>query len=183
MDDVYVVPPSGSADLNLSAAIRRRREALESTQEDTAHAAELTVGTFGRIERGLINPTWTTIKRIARALDTTVAQLASIAEVGRVLGEIPERESVLDPHGRTVHLTPSRWNHILIGHPHLFPYLDDLLRAIQAPTAHIEDARPGQDWFYLRGIGPSAWLKVVVTYDRDTAIGIVKTAFPRRDLP
>ncbi len=70
-------------------------------------------------------------------------------------------ENVIDPLGRTVHLTADRWEHIIDGHPYMTPCRADVLRAVHTPTERIEQARPGQDWFYLRGAGPSRWLKVV----------------------
>lgn len=176
------MPPSGSADQVLAAALRLRREARGVTQEAVAHAAGVTVGTFGQIERGHVNPTWMTVKQIAKALDISLAELAMLTEVNRVLGGIAETESVRDPLKRTVHLSTDRWHHILAGHPEMFPYLDDVLRAIASPTVHIEQARPGQDWFYLEGIGPSDWIKVVVAYDEKSS-GTVKTAFAKGDAP
>lgn len=74
------MPPSESADLALAAAIRQRREAQESSQETIAQDAGITVGTIGLIERGMTNPTWTTVKRIAAALDITISELAANAE-------------------------------------------------------------------------------------------------------
>jgi transcriptional regulator with XRE-family HTH domain len=67
------------ADLALAAAIRGTREAGGWTQEDVAHGAGLTVGSYARIERGQANPAWTTVKRIAGALDTTTVDLAASA--------------------------------------------------------------------------------------------------------
>jgi DNA-binding XRE family transcriptional regulator len=74
------VPPSESADLALAAAIRSRREAQAASQETVAYQAGITVGTIGLIERGATNPTWTTVKRIAKALGLTVSELAANAE-------------------------------------------------------------------------------------------------------
>jgi DNA-binding XRE family transcriptional regulator len=74
------VPPRGSANQALATAIRGRREAQATSQEEAAHRARLTTGTFGLIERGKTNPTWTTVEQIAAALDLTVAELATIAE-------------------------------------------------------------------------------------------------------
>jgi transcriptional regulator with XRE-family HTH domain len=173
---------SQSIDQVLASALRLRREARGATQEEIAYAAGVTVGTFGQIERGQVNPRWMTVKRIAKALDTPLAELAMLTEVNRVLGGIAETETVRDPLQRTVHLRTDRWHHILAGHPEMFPYLDDVLRAIEAPTKHIGLARPGQDWFYLEGIGPSDWLKVVVAYDEDS-VGSIRTAFARGTTP
>jgi transcriptional regulator with XRE-family HTH domain len=50
------------------------------TQEDLAHRAGLTVAAFARIERGHANPTWTTVRRIAVALDISLAALAEAVE-------------------------------------------------------------------------------------------------------
>jgi transcriptional regulator with XRE-family HTH domain len=74
------VPPSEPADLALAAAIRRLRETQTWSQEALAHQAGVTVGTVGLIERGTTNPTWTTVKRIAVALDITISELAAKAE-------------------------------------------------------------------------------------------------------
>jgi transcriptional regulator with XRE-family HTH domain len=42
--------------------------------------AGLTVAAFARIERGHANPTWTTVRRIAAALDVILARLAEAVE-------------------------------------------------------------------------------------------------------
>lgn len=90
--------------------------------------------------------------------------------------------SAIDPLGRTVHLTAERWEHVVDGHPYMAPYMADVVRAIEAPTDRIASLRPGQDWFYLEGAGPSRWLKVVVAFDEES-VGSVRTAFPRRSKP
>ncbi len=90
--------------------------------------------------------------------------------------------SAVDPLGRTVHLTVDRWEHIIDGHPYMAPYQADMLRAVRAPTEHMVQPRPGQDWFYLEDAGPSRWLKVVVAFDEESN-GSVRTAFPRRRKP
>jgi hypothetical protein len=93
-----------------------------------------------------------------------------------------ETETMLDPQGRTVRLTPRRWDHIVYGHPRLLPHRADVIRAVTAPTEWLEEPRPGQAWYYLSGVGPSKWLKVVVAYD-EKSTGSVITAFPRRRKP
>jgi transcriptional regulator with XRE-family HTH domain len=50
------------------------------TQEDLAHRAGLTVAAFARIERGNANPTWTTVRRIAVALEISLSALAEAVE-------------------------------------------------------------------------------------------------------
>ena len=49
-------------------------------QEKVAHAAGITVGTYNGIERGRINPTWSTVRGIARALGMRASELATLAE-------------------------------------------------------------------------------------------------------
>ena len=95
---------------------------------------------------------------------------------------VARRTSVIDALGRTVHLAAERWEHVVDGHPYMAPYMADVLRAIESPTDRIAQARPGQDWFYLEGAGPSRWIKVVVAFD-EKSVGNVRTAFPRRDKP
>lgn len=50
------------------------------TQEDLAHDAGITTGTLSVIERGQSNPTWETVRSIARALGVSMAELAKAAE-------------------------------------------------------------------------------------------------------
>lgn len=64
----------------LAIAIRQLREDQGITQEDLAHDAGITTGTLSKIERCLANPSWTTVERIAGALGTSVARLATSAE-------------------------------------------------------------------------------------------------------
>jgi transcriptional regulator with XRE-family HTH domain len=64
----------------LGDAIRELRKTRKVTQEDLAHDAGVTVGTLSLIERGKSNPAWGTVKRIAKALDTTMGDLARRAD-------------------------------------------------------------------------------------------------------
>lgn len=64
----------------LGDAIRQLREKRGVSQEDLAHDSDITTGTLSVIERGRSNPTWGTVKGIARALDVSLAELAALAE-------------------------------------------------------------------------------------------------------
>lgn len=55
------------------------RHKRKLTQEDLAHAAQVTTGTLSLIERGQGNPTWGTVKGIAAALNISIADLASLS--------------------------------------------------------------------------------------------------------
>jgi transcriptional regulator with XRE-family HTH domain len=75
--------PSTPADPMLAAAVRRIRLDRGETQEDVAHNADLTVGAFGKIERGAINPTWTTVRKIAEAFELSLGELGDAVEAER----------------------------------------------------------------------------------------------------
>jgi transcriptional regulator with XRE-family HTH domain len=64
----------------LGKAIRQLREERGMTQEALAHAAGVTVGHLSTIERGHSNPTWGTVKGIAKALDVALGHLALLAD-------------------------------------------------------------------------------------------------------
>ena len=90
---------------------------------------------------------------------------------------------ILDPDGRRVELTVERWAHIIEGdrHPELVGLQAEVLRAVAEPTEIRSGREPDELWFYLQGVGPSQWLKVVVVFGLDRAY--IVTAFPRRRLP
>jgi len=87
----------------------------------------------------------------------------------------------VDPDGRRVALTWSRWSHIRRKHRNLGIARDVLLDIVAAPDERISGREEGEEWFYRRGVGPSAWVKVVVHFDREH--GVIATAFPRRSFP
>lgn len=65
----------------MANAIRTLREDRELTQEDVAYEAGLTPGSVSRIERGTRNPSWTTVERLATALDVSLLELAEAVEL------------------------------------------------------------------------------------------------------
>jgi transcriptional regulator with XRE-family HTH domain len=74
---MYVGDPT---DLALADTLRRLRRASGCTQEDLAHDAGITVTGLARIERGKSNPGWMTVRRIACALDVSLADLIAAVE-------------------------------------------------------------------------------------------------------
>jgi FXSXX-COOH protein len=74
------VPTSELPDQALAATIRRLREERGETQEDVVFNSGLSVTAYVRTERGVSNPAWTTVKRIAAAFDMSVAELAKAVE-------------------------------------------------------------------------------------------------------
>lgn len=61
--------------------IRDIRHRFALSQEDVANLSEMHVTNYGKIERGMANPSLTTIVRIATALDTdpVISSAASLA--------------------------------------------------------------------------------------------------------
>jgi transcriptional regulator with XRE-family HTH domain len=74
------MPAPVKADPVLASTLRRLRLERGETQEDLAHKAHLTVAALARIERGVANPAWTTVKRIAAALEISLTALAEAVE-------------------------------------------------------------------------------------------------------
>jgi DNA-binding XRE family transcriptional regulator len=64
----------------LGRAIRLRREAIGLTQEALADAADLDATSIRGLERGIANPRWSTVDRIARALGLALHELARHAD-------------------------------------------------------------------------------------------------------
>lgn len=61
------------------------------SQLEMAHRAEIDPSSASRLESGTINPEWGTIAQIAAALDTSMTELAALAE---------EMDQRLDPKDR-----------------------------------------------------------------------------------
>lgn len=64
----------------LGEAVRRLRLEAEMSQEALAEAAGTDLTQVGGIERGIRNPSYTTLLRLAAALGTSVGELASLAD-------------------------------------------------------------------------------------------------------
>jgi transcriptional regulator with XRE-family HTH domain len=74
------MPRPGGVDHDLARVLRGVREGRGVSQEAVARDAGLTVGAYARIERGETNPSWTTVRNVARALDVSLAELARTLE-------------------------------------------------------------------------------------------------------
>ena len=75
-----VVPPRSGPDPALAAALRELRTERGMTQEGLARAADITVAGYRKIEYGQVNPTWTTVGRIAAALGLSLAELGGAVD-------------------------------------------------------------------------------------------------------
>jgi len=67
-------------DQALASVLRQLRHDARGTQEDVAHRAGITVAALARIERGIANPKWTTVRRIISALNVSLADLIAAVE-------------------------------------------------------------------------------------------------------
>jgi hypothetical protein len=96
---------------------------------------------------------------------------------------VPNTETK-DPEGRTVCLSDERWSHIInseYGHPELEQLRGEVLGTVSSPDRRLSGRDPNEEWFYVAGVGPSRWLKVVVVYEAGR--GRIITAFARRSIP
>lgn len=66
--------------VGLARAIRKIRTDASLSQRDLAQRMELDPSQMSRLERGDANPSWDTVRRIAAALEVTLAELAQLAE-------------------------------------------------------------------------------------------------------
>jgi len=79
-----MVPRSPApADPALGAALRRAREDRGLSQEALAFKSGLTTGTVARLELGQSDPSWSTIRAVAKALAVSLAELAAAVEAER----------------------------------------------------------------------------------------------------
>ena len=72
--------PRSPAHAALGDAIRQLRTRAEMSQEELAEAAGTDLTQVGGIERGVRNPSYTTLLRLATALGTEVGELTALAD-------------------------------------------------------------------------------------------------------
>ena len=72
---LHAMPPARRADPDLAEVLRALRESQGRSQEAVAHAAGIAVNSLRRIEYGESNPTWSTVRALAAALDISLAEL------------------------------------------------------------------------------------------------------------
>jgi transcriptional regulator with XRE-family HTH domain len=74
------VPRAPKPDPALASALRRLREDRDLTREALAFHAGLTTGSLARIELGQSSPGWDTIRKVAKALEISLVELAVAVE-------------------------------------------------------------------------------------------------------
>jgi transcriptional regulator with XRE-family HTH domain len=74
------VPPLSPEHKALGDVLLKLRERADLTQEQLAELAETDLKQVGCIERGTRNPTYTTLMRLATALETRVGTITGMAD-------------------------------------------------------------------------------------------------------
>lgn len=64
----------------LGTALRQLRVERELSQEGVSHAADITLGAYGKIERNEVAPAWATVRAIARGLGITMKELGAAVD-------------------------------------------------------------------------------------------------------
>lgn len=68
-------------DQALGVVVRRLRRRAGLGQQELAAGAGVTVSALSRIERGVSNPTWTTVRAIARTLRVELDEMGAAVEM------------------------------------------------------------------------------------------------------
>jgi hypothetical protein len=85
---------------------------------------------------------------------TILAETTTLDGLRVVLYEDTWRDHVLDEQS---------------GHVELAPHLGAVLEAVSTPDQREPDQRQARERFYKRGVGPSRWLMVVVSFEEEPA--------------
>lgn len=83
----------------------------------------------------------------------------------------PAPGEAVDPAGTPVVLDETVWREKIVrDHPEVAPHRDDALKAISSPDHVAPDPSfETRKRYYARGVGPSRWLLVVVSYEQEPA--------------
>lgn len=72
--------PRSEPQPGLGNALRQLREQQGLSQEEIAYRADLHPTWLSHLESGRNNPAWGTVRRLCRALNVPIAELAALAE-------------------------------------------------------------------------------------------------------
>ena len=95
----------------------------------------------------------------------------------------PTIAETTDPEGRQVTLADAVWRaKIVRDHPEIDRHMSDVLRAVTKPDhVAVDPIFAERTRYYARGVGPSRWLLVVVSYEQVPAR--IVSAFANRKDP
>src|SRR4026209_2881010 len=88
-------PPA--IEVDLGARIRSRRLARHETLRQLATQAAVTESFLSQVERGVASPSIASVQRIARALDTSIAELFAAPEAAGTVVRVADRRRVVYP--------------------------------------------------------------------------------------
>ena len=94
----------------------------------------------------------------------------------------PAAAETTDPDGMQVVLNDAVWREKIVrDHPEIAAHMADVMRAVSEPD-HLTADRSfeARMRYYARGVGPSRWLLVVVSYEQ-TPARIVSAFANRKD--
>jgi transcriptional regulator with XRE-family HTH domain len=77
--DTLLVPPK-NIDPALATVIRRLRLEQGISQETLARKADMSTGSYAKVERGKTGPAWVTVRAIAKGFGLTPVELVALAE-------------------------------------------------------------------------------------------------------
>ena len=90
-------PVAEPVEIDLGARIRTLRLARHSTLRDLAGRAGVTESFLSQVERGVASPSIASVQRIARALDTSIAELFAAPEAAGTVVRVADRRRVVYP--------------------------------------------------------------------------------------
>ena len=98
------------------------------------------------------------------------------------MADEPSTSETTDPGGTRVILKDEIWREKIVrDHPEIVEHRAEVLRAVSAPDHVAHDPIFEQRTrYYVRGVGPSRWLLVVVSYEQ-TPARIVSAFANRKD--
>ena len=87
--------------------------------------------------------------------------------------ERPILAEATTPNGVRVVLFSDTWQDHIVdpesGHLEMAPHLDAVLTTVSTPDHREPDPCERRERFYKRGVGPSRWLMVVVSFEQEPA--------------
>ena len=86
---------TATLEVDLGARIRTRRLARRATLRELAAQAAVTESFLSQVERGVASPSIASVQRIARALDTNIAELFAADESAGVVVRVGDRRKIV----------------------------------------------------------------------------------------
>ena len=86
---------TGTIEVDLGGRIRARRLARHETLRELAAQAAVTESFLSQVERGVASPSIASVQRIARALDTSIAELFAADERAGTVVRVDDRRKIV----------------------------------------------------------------------------------------